>query len=82
MDLIFTELSTQTGPEQLRQAVTSWTNRVDEIAMAGEYADMSEAAYLHVSPILSGMVRIDGHRDSALDHKELGGVGLGGGMSA
>lgn len=63
VDRIFTELSIQTGPGQLRKAVTAWANRLDETAIANEYADASDAAYLHVSPILSGMVRIDGLLD-------------------
>lgn len=63
VDRIFAELSVQTGPGQLRKAVTAWASRVDETAMANEYADMSEAAYLHVSPILNGMVRVDGLLD-------------------
>lgn len=63
VDPIFAELSVQAGPGQLRKAATSWANRVDEVAVANEYADLSEAAYLHVSPILNGMVRIDGLLD-------------------
>lgn len=63
VDNIFTALATQTTPGQLRRAVTLWANRVDETAAAGEYADLSERAYLHVSPVMDGMVKIDGMLD-------------------
>ena len=62
-DQIFTTLATHTGPGQLRRAVTMWASRVDETAAAHEYADLSERAYLHVSPLLDGMIRIDGMLD-------------------
>ena len=62
-DGIFATLATHTTPGQLRRAVTLWANRVDETAVADGYADLSERAYLHVSPVLDGMIKVDGMLD-------------------
>lgn len=63
VDAIFTRLAMQSGPGQLRKAVDLWANRVDAVAVAEGYAEYTDNAYLHVSPILDGMVKVDGMLD-------------------
>lgn len=47
----------------LRRAVEYWSNAVDSLRAEDEAFDQVEAAYLHVSQTLDGMVKIDGLLD-------------------
>lgn len=63
-DEIFTRIATSGRPDRLKVLVNAWAERVDAQGLYDGYLEQRDLAFLHASPLMDGMVRVDGMLDA------------------